>query len=664
MASKFGGVPVENAQRSKFGGIPVDSLIPGAGQSGVLDYMAENVGSVVEPLMAMGSGLASSAVGGLGVPAAMGESLATGAPFDEALRSGVEHMGGVQEAATYTPRTESGQAAIEGIGNIAERISEYADIPLSKMGGVIEILSGGDVDRARETEKRILGEEGALDVFGSRYTEEGGSPYVAGMLESAPEVAGILGGASMLPGAAKQAIKAPGALGEKVGSAIAQSPPGFIGEKLGLAIDKRVQSPADQQAAQMLKEGVAYEPAAALELKDVPGADLPPMGGLPAVAPRVQTSPVYKEAISQGFSERGVALMKSANKPDIKYMKEMAHILDRGIKQPRWGMDHRPTDVPGNIVLDVFKKVNRAKSRYGKEIKEAAQGLKNKYVNSRPAQENFYDGLKEMGVTFRADKNGKLQPNFDKSDMVPASANAIKRLLKRGGNVNLSNAYEVHRLKQYIDEEVFGSAAAEGLRGKTINLLKDFRRNLDTSLDDTFPPYNTANTGYSNTKTALDEFQGAMGKKRDLSSPQAMKIIGTKLRALMSDRITRIDLDDSITNLIDVSNRFVPTLKEVAVKGKRPPSVDIKPSDFKLLMSYANELDRVFGSRADTGLQSTIAKGEGTIAKTAAKGMLGDVVGAGKDALNLAYERAKGVNEENALKSLRALLSDLEKKAK
>ena len=124
---------------------------------------------------------------------------------------------------------------------------------------------------------------------------------------------------------------------------------------------------------------------------------------------------------------------------------------------------------------------------------------------------------------------------------------------KRGAN---PDAFELHRMKRFIDEVVTYGKAGEGLTGKTERILKQLRTNLDSTLDDAFPAYNEANTIYADTIGALDALQDVAGRKMDLFGPNADKATGTLLRRMMSNAQSRVNLVDAVDNLEVVAKRY------------------------------------------------------------------------------------------------------------
>lgn len=80
------------------------------------------------------------------------------------------------------------------------------------------------------------------------------------------------------------------------------------------------------------------------------------------------------------------------------------------------------------------------------------------------------------------------------------------------------------------------------MSGDASNVLKDFRRDIDSVLDESFPDYNAANVAYSETIGVLDDFQDIAGRKMNLSGANADKATGTLMRRIAGNAQSRVRL--------------------------------------------------------------------------------------------------------------------------
>jgi len=295
--------------------------------------------------------------------------------------------------------------------------------------------------------------------------------------------------------------------------------------------------------------------------------------------------------------------------------------------------------VAGNSLLDRVNHIKTVNREAGKQIDEVAKSLRGRGVDSTKAIDNFMDNLDEMGIRL----DNRLRPNFKGSDIEGLSgpqlaiANMVKRMAAGRKGV-APDAHELHRMKRFIDEQVTYGKACEGLKGKTERVLKQLRKDLDTTLDDAFPEYNNVNTRYADTVGALDALQDVAGRKMDLFGANAEKATGTLLRRMMSNAQSRVNLVDAVDNLDSISRKYGGVFDD----------------DIATQMLFVDELDSVFGPVARTSLAGEVGKGTKKVLETATGqrtmlGTAGEVVVKGA-------EKLRGISEEGAFKSITELL--------
>ncbi len=337
-----------------------------------------------------------------------------------------------------------------------------------------------------------------------------------------------------------------------------------------------------------------------------------------------------KGAIKQGFDKGVVADIKQSTPQTKAKMQKMVSLMERGKANARFAVENRASDVAGDSLLNRFRVVRNANRKAGRELDGVAQSLKGQRVDASPAVNEFLSDLESMGISL----DDRLRPIFKGSDIegLAAPEAAIKRIVSRMASSDagvVPDAFELHRLKRFIDENVTFGKGGEGLSGKTEIILKNLRRNLDQTLDANFPEYNRVNTAYSETIGVIDALQDVAGKKMNLTGKNADKAAGTLMRRLMSNAQSRVPLMDSIADI-------------EAIARKHGGKFD---DDLLSQVLFVDELDAVFKPVARTSFQGQIAQALPTskadlIAKGAKKGL--DVV--------------TGVNEEAAFKAIKLLL--------
>jgi len=352
-------------------------------------------------------------------------------------------------------------------------------------------------------------------------------------------------------------------------------------------------------------------------------------------ADRLAKDPSAKAAIKQGFDEGVVATVKGASPADRQKMRRMVSLLEQGKKNQRFSVLNRPSDVVGDSLVERFKAVRSINRRAGNQLDFEAKKLRGQSVDVSGVMDDFLRTLEDdLGVTVA---NGK--PSFSGSTIegLDGPQKFLTRLLGRLRNSQASpDAYDVHRMKKFIDEQVTFGKTAEGLGGKTERVAKGLRRQFDQLLDSNFPAYDKVNTQYADTVQALDAFQKAAGSTIDLASENADKAVGTLSRRLMSNAQSRVRLLDAIEGLQSTAGKYGKTFDDDVVSQAL----------------FVDELERVFGPSARTSLQGEVGKG----VRYGADLMTGETRNVLVDAASKAIEKARGVNEENAIISIKQVL--------
>ena len=431
--------------------------------------------------------------------------------------------------------------------------------------------------------------------------------------------------------------------------------------KAGGANMFKTQSKTKQRIGKLLEDGIADVETARFELD---GDKVGPDSGaqLPAIpddfetvpfidaaeslqetirigAPRVKRDKEAIASIKQGFDDGVIAMVKGASGTDKQKMLKMVEIKERAKKNRREEAKNRPSDVAGDTVMERYNFVRSRNREAGKSLDGIAKDLKGQNVEFTDTIDNFILELDDtLGVTIGPD----LKPNFDGAiiEGVEGAENAVKKLVSRmAKNPNQIDAFELHRLKKFIDEQVSFGKQKEGLGGKTESVMKGLRKNIDGVLDQNFPEYDQVNTVYAETITALDELQDATGKKLDFSGDNANKAVGTPLRRLMGNAQSRVNLMDAINGL---------------ERTARKHGAEFDDDLFTQIL-FADELDSRLGTSARTSFSGEVERGTRRGFQAAAQGKAGFT----QAAIDIGADQAaklRGINDEAAIKSIKTLL--------
>jgi hypothetical protein len=376
---------------------------------------------------------------------------------------------------------------------------------------------------------------------------------------------------------------------------------------------------------------------------------------------KLMDHPVALEAKAQGFDEGIIAQVRRSTPVEKasyrKILKTAEDIIQYGAEKPE-----RLWDIVGERFMTRVNTLKRENKKAGKAVGDAANDLKDKYVDFRPAVSKFEKDLDDIGVKLELNEQGQVVPNFvpkvmnprtgmleEKRSMiagVPAAKNLISEIvaqMRQGDNIS---AYDMHNMKRLIDEMVTWGEGGEGLKGASVRIVKDLRKNIDDILDTNFPDYNDANEAYKNTIRILDDLQQHAGRRVNLNDLEDMeKVLGAKVRTVLSDNATRGTLYNTLKDLDNFQE---------SVYGGRNYDNLLRLSTFaETVENSFPELKRAKPTSA-TGIgQKTVETAAKSPSQAAADAMVGQVV-------NLTNEMT-GINRRNAIKSMYKLIENQEK---
>jgi len=358
-------------------------------------------------------------------------------------------------------------------------------------------------------------------------------------------------------------------------------------------------------------------------------------------AGKVKKDKLAIESIKQGFDKGVIAAVKGASKTDKAILSKMVTTMERGKLNAKFAMKNRPSDLAGDSLLKRVNHVKKVNTRAGKNINKEAVKLRGKPVDISKPVNQFADDLNDLGVTLSDNGTGGFKPNFENSVLAPGDRGPIREVIRQmniKGKNGAPDGFTTHKMKRAIDNNVTFGKSKTGMSGDAEKVLKDFRRGLDKSLDDTFPDYNKANTVYAETINSLDSLKDVAGRKMDLFGPNADKATGTLLRRMMSNAQSRVNLIDAVDSLESTAKKYGAKFDD----------------DIATQMLFVDELDSVFGPVAKTSLHGEVSKAVKGGAEVAAGQR--SIQGAAIDAVVAGSDKFRGISQEGAFKSIKDLL--------
>lgn len=366
-----------------------------------------------------------------------------------------------------------------------------------------------------------------------------------GIARDATQVAGQLipAAAGMMPVAGRDITKPLGAAAEMLGAGT-QAVTQPIGQAAS-AVSGAVQDVLPSKARDAAKLPLLRQSG------DVAAA------GFKLEGDKVVKDAIQSKALKAGLDEGAVAMIASANKATKSRIKDMVDVLEGGRKNLEYRNFNTPQKVVGEAITDRLKVIQTANKQAAQQLDQVANTLKGKPVDVSGPMGKFMADLENEGIAFNP-TTGALDFSNSSIEGLTEAQNIVSRVVRRLYNTQdpTQNAYNVHRAKKFIDEQVTYGKTQAGLSGRMEGIVKGLRRNLDQTLDSQFPAYDRVNTIYAETRGVIDDLQGLAGSKVDLSGDNVSKALGTMSRKVLSNYNTGTATEDLFKSLDDVSRKY------------------------------------------------------------------------------------------------------------
>ena len=564
------------------------------------------IGSL-EALGSVASGIVAEPVAGL---AGLAETAVSGP------EAGEERIQQVREAMTYEPRTETGQERLRGVGETLAPIGEAIDAPMSAAGEFI-LEKTGSPALATATYSAPYA---AMEVFGlkglnklrkgTRLIDDAGAPTKA--LRKQLNKQGLVyenltpESKSMIPQVANKNIL-----------------PSLTGDAPRMG----AKGAAERALKQQLRSGSRDDALAGLRL----------------AGDEVKGDALGARAMTQGFLPGDVQMVKTANKATKKNMGEMLNIMERVKKNSSLADKIRPTDVAGKSVMRRLRYIRDKATDARNELNNIAKTkLKGKEIDRQGVLRKLDDSLENLGVKQEISDAGVPVLDFKGSIISKnkRSQKAIKDAIDLLSESETPDAYRAHIVKRQLDDLIdFNKRLDGGLSDEGRRVLMGLRKELNNSIRAVDSDYARVNDVLSQSLGVMEDMQDVVGKKYDLFDPSASSVLGTKLRRILSNADSRIQIRDSVVRADEVAK---------SLGGKFDDSV----SD---LMGFANALDDRFGTTAGSSFAGQIKQ---SLKQGAREGATrGGLVDRGFELGGEAVKKARGIDDFGAFESMRDLLN-------
>jgi len=567
-----------------------------AGQGQIPPEQARAMGAgMPEVALTMVTGAIAEPVSGL---AGLGDVL-TGGSAEEATQTIEE----TRKAMTYEPKSEAGKETLSGIATAAAPIAEAVEsVPRALGDFTMELTGSPELAAAAYTAPiaalEFIGLKGIQKLRkGTKLIDDIGRPTKK--LRKALDKQGL--DYDLLSPEAKKLIPK-------------KADPTILGGKKPL--------PSEQVLIQEIKSGSRQDALAPLKV----------------IGNQVEVDKIAKEAIRQGFDPGVIQSVKAANPATKAKMGKMVDIMRQVKKEARKGVDVRPSNVVGDAVTKRVKHIRDTASTARKELNNIARtDLPGKPINSKIIVNAMEDALDDLDVSLTG--NGVPTPIFKGSQIAKdrTSQRVIKDVIDLLGEGGAPDALRAHKLKKQLDNMLdFRKKSATGLTDAGKKVAKKIRAALNDSVREVSPDYARVNDTLSQSLGALDEMDDAIGTI-DLFGKGADKAVGTKMRALMSNQVGRVKLENALNTIDDTAS---------ALGGKFNDNV-------KDLVMFSDALNDRFGTPAKTGFAGQITQ---SIKQASREGVGAPLREQAVEAVAKGAEKLRGINDFNAFESMSDLL--------
>jgi hypothetical protein len=656
MTNRFGGIPVEQASpeqpKNRFGGIPVDALdqssLEATPSQGIINDPAFDLNrrfdlfeSQTKPSVTGFEGTQFSSQGGAQDAPLSEEELSLFRETPDKRQLWLKKIRGINPVlADQIEGMSAGESFLVGSGKVANDVIQ----------GFERLVGASSMEEAMQDEQayNFLSMVRPSAGAGSMVTQAATFGVPLAKAAQIPNIAARVPSAFAL-GASEAGLIESGQGGDAGDIATSAAIGGTLTAAGGELFGSRPQSAARLKIKAMIEQGgkgkelVKYIGDTTLDAQDdavvregLKGAyqDKRAVKYLIDGSGRVKKDPLAKAALRQGYDEGTVSVIKGSSDVDKGLLRKMLNIQKKTLKDSRYGLTNRPSDVAGQSLAARVNFVKNTNKQAGKRLDSVAKSLKGKPVNYQDALDQFVNDLDDMGVSLSNQGGVKVSYQNSMLEGLDDAQGVVTRVLKRLTSTKPPDAFDVHRMKRFIDQQVTFGKKGDGLKGEAEGVIKKLRRNLDKSLDDAFPEYNQVNTQYADTIQVLDEFQTAAGRSMNLNSPNVDKALGTASRKLMSNYQSRVALMDSLDNMERVITKYGGNFDD----------------DLLTQVLFFDELNTVFKPAARTSLQGEMGKvGQRVLRSGLTRETRAEAAMEGIQAL-------RGINDDGAIRAMEDLL--------
>lgn len=456
---------------------------------------------VIDPIKAAAGDLAGASIGGL--------TMAASAPF-VGMKDAVDYGQAVQSkiSGATRPESEYGNTMTDWMYGEMQSVPNAYNMATGGIAGLVDLGVTGNPKHAADVTQQYV-DSGSRNVAADATFDITGSPGWSAAAYATPE-------AAMAPFAFKAA--------------------------------RRPRIQYEQQIAARIKSGDISNDLAKYKIE----------GG------RVVKNEYYKPLKRFGVSDSTLSRINAASPVDRGVYRDMLNIKRAGLENA--AVREQPIDLAGASLQKRIAYIKRVNQSAGKQLDVAVNELRGVNIPADGLLIKMQEHLGKMDIGFNP-STGAL--DFSKSVYVnkPALQKIISDtvdFMKMGDPQitpvtapNTVNAYRMHQLKKYIDEDIdWGTNNQQGMTKSVQNFLKDVRKEANATLRKTNDRYASANDTLSETLDVLGEAQKLAGKDVDLLADSTPKALGLMTRRIFSNAKSGTPIGELVDNLDTIARKY------------------------------------------------------------------------------------------------------------
>ena len=360
---------------------------------------------------------------------------------------------------------------------------------------------------------------------------------------------------------------------------------------------------------------------------------------------RLGQDPEARATLKQGVEPNIVQMIKTSSGPTRFNMARMLSNAESIIKNKSGFNEKRPLNIVGDSVgqrlIDLRKVANEDRVKLEQIRTNDLPGLG---VNTAGIGTAFNESMQQYGIGLARAEDGALRFDYSGSELFKdrqgqRMVEEVADILDQYDMNNLTAA-QAHLMKKQIDSLLnYEKIDMGGVSDIGERIAKQVRLATNDSIRAVSPDYAAVNDRLTSVLDVFNEMQRTAGKRINLFDPETnARQLGQEMRKLLTNYKTGPELEKAIKNLQSVAGQFGLELGD----------------NLSDMVEFANFLENRFKVAPSGSFRGVMQDTVGSQVIDAASNET--LWGAAKDLGRAAWEKGRGINDDEAIKSLYELI--------